>query len=309
MKAILLRVANAAKKEMIDDSKFAIQAAEALGITVESMPYTDVTVTVAGAGEKKVMIRGEWTDCPEVVLFGAFKERYNYQVNAIMRMFESLGALCINCVGAMEKANDKLYSMQIAKKVVPGIRLPKTMLVTKDTTVEEIGAQIGFPVVIKILDGAMGKGVVLMNTEKELEHLLDIVFAAPFGDQILAQEAILSSVGRDLRIMTIGDEVIDTFVRSNENSFRSNVKQGGTRIPFEVPQKLKEDAIKIVKAMDIKCGSVDFMFGENEGEFFLCEVNAMPGLTSLVEAKRSKDEELIGRTMAAMKKLLTSHSL
>lgn len=304
MKALLLRGADLSEKEMLADEKMAKKLAEAFGFTVEIVSYKDITVTVGGSEKGKILVGGQWRDCPDVVIYAAFRSRYRYEPNAVMRMFESMGVACINTSRAMEIANDKLYSMQVAQKAVPHVRVPKTLLVTGEMTAAEIGEQIGYPVVIKILDGAMGKGVSLIQTEKELDNLLNIVFAAPFGDQILAQEAILSSKGRDLRLLIAGDCVFHAFVRSNENSFRSNVKQGGRRLEYEAPESLKEDAIKIARAIGIKFGSVDFMFGEKEGEFILCEVNTVPGLGPLINAYKNGDTKLIGSVEAALKKCM-----
>ena len=80
--------------------------------------------------------------------------------------------------------------------------------------------------------------------------------------------------------------IIHSFVRCNDTDFKSNIRQGGYIIDFDMPDFLKELSEKLANAMGMKIGSIDYLFGENENEYYLCEANSMPGLTYLFEEQK-----------------------
>ena len=152
------------------------------GLDVDFVDYNDIEVTAMDTFDGRVRIRGEMVECPDFVFIMTTEERETYQLKAVLRMFETLGVVCVNTYDAVEKAGDKLYSFQIAKQAVPGIRIPDTMLVGPNTSLDSIAERIGFPLVMKIMHGYQGRGVCLVNGMGELKSILDMVMAAPFGD-------------------------------------------------------------------------------------------------------------------------------
>lgn len=288
------------EKEM----EYVIGMFKKLGYDVDVANIYDINVIVEDDFTGKISIGDELVDVPDFVIVSAVRERETYQIKAVLRMFESLGVVCINTIEAIEKTGDKLYSFQIAKKEVPEVKIPKTMYVNKNTSIDKIASEIGFPLVLKIMYGFQGKGVSLINTKEELENVLDIIFASEFGDEIIAQEAILSSVGKDIRVVVGAGEVIHAFMRTNENDFKSNIHQGGALKTFTPPQSLIKIAIKLADVFDLKLGSIDFLVGEDDDEFYLCELNSVPGISYLFEAEEEGNEELIERFASIPKKIL-----
>ena len=288
------------EKEM----EYVIGMFKKLGYDVDVANIYDINVIVEDDFSGKISIADEIIDVPDFVIVSAVRERETYQIKAVLRMFESLGVVCINSIEAIEKTGDKLYSFQRAKKSVPEVKIPKTMYVNKNTPIDKIASEIGFPLVLKIMYGFQGKGVSLINSKEELENVLDIIFASDFGDEIIAQQAILSSVGKDIRVVVGAAEVIHAFMRTNENDFKSNIHQGGLLKTFEPPQSLINIAIKLADVFDLKLGSIDFLVGENEDEFYLCELNSVPGISYLFEAEEKGNEELIERFASIPKKIL-----
>lgn len=276
-------------------------------LEVETVCIDDIMVISQHDFKGKLWIAGKEVNCPDFVLVGVMGVSRQYQFKAVLRMFESLGVLCINPAETVERTNDKLYTFQVAMKEVPEIRIPKTVLITSRLSAAEIGAQVGYPVVVKVMHGSMGKGIMLAQTQKELENLLCLLFAADFDDEVIAQQAILSSRGKDIRLILVGGEVVHSFVRCNDGHFKSNVKQGGYLVDFEAPEELKRMSEKLAKALDLKMGSIDYLFGEKEGEFYLCEANSMPGITYIFEAQQKGDRELLKKIMEVPQKLLAQH--
>ena len=274
------------------------------GLEMDFVDYDDIEVVALDRFEGRIHVKGEEVDCPDFVFVMTTEERETYQLKAVLRMFETLGVPCVNTYDAIEKAGDKLYSFQIAKRAVPGISIPDTMLVGDNTTVADIADRIGFPLVMKIMHGYQGRGVCLIEDESELKNILSVVKAAPFGDQILVQKAVTSSKGRDLRVVVAAGELVCAFVRHNDKDFKSNLHQGGYIESFDPPAELVEQSIALADAFGLKMGSIDYLFGEREGEFLLCEVNSVPGISYVFKAQSEGDDELVRRFFSMPKKIL-----
>ncbi len=251
------------------------------GMDLEVVPFERISVTCGDEDDRCIYIDGKRTPLPDFVAVtgSSIGDDYPYQLMALLRMLNARGVICINPYEAIERSRDKMYSLQIAKAAAPEVLIPKTLLVTPSTTVDEIESFLEYPMVMKIMHGSMGKGVTLVNDRKGLENVLDIVAATRFGDQLMVQQAISSSKGRDLRIMLAGGKFVHAFVRCNDSSFKSNLHTGGRLEEFDVPQSLIETSERIIQAFGLKLGSVDYLFGEGPEEFYLCEVNSAPGIT------------------------------
>jgi Glutathione synthase/Ribosomal protein S6 modification enzyme (glutaminyl transferase) len=130
---------------------------------------------------------------------------------------------------------------------------------------------------MKVMHGSKGKGVVLVNNEKELDNLISMSTASEIGDEIIIQECIKASSGRDLRMILANGKFVKSFIRQNEQSFRSNLAKGGHIVEYTPPAAVIEAAERVAQLLKINMGSVDFLFGEND-TFYLCEANAMPGV-------------------------------
>ncbi len=250
------------------------------GMDISVVPFERISVTSGDEADGVLYIDGERVPLPDFVAVtgSSIGNGYPYQLMAVLRMLNARGVVCINPYEAIEKTRDKMYSLQLAKEAVPEVLVPRTMLVTGSTKVEQIESFIGYPMVLKIMHGSMGKGVTMVKDRGALENLLDIVTATEFGDQLIAQQAITTSKGRDLRVMLSAGRFLHAFVRCSDSGFKSNVHQGGHVEEFEVPQSLKETSERIAKAFGLRMGSVDYLFGEGPEEFYLCEVNSAPGI-------------------------------
>ena len=259
------------------------------GLNMKAVCFEDVVTTVGGEDNDSVILsNGDRIPRPDVVfprVFGLDAEE-NYRLKSVLRMFENMGALCINPPGCKDITADKILTFQVVSRVVPAGMIPRTMLVTGDVDPKVVGDYVGYPVVLKVLHGEGGKGVILVRDEAELRNILKLLSASPMTDQVIAQQAIMSSKGRDLRIVVINGKAVDAIVRCNPGSFTSNVHQGGHVEFCDPPEQLKEIAVRVADAIGILFGSVDFLFGEKEGEFYLCEANSSVGLPYLMDGSR-----------------------
>ncbi len=91
---------------------------------------------------------------------------------AVLRQFEMLGVYPLNESVAIGRSRDKLRSLQLLAR--KGIGLPVTGFAhdveNTDALIKLVG---GAPLVVKLLEGTQGKGVVLAETHKAAESVID----------------------------------------------------------------------------------------------------------------------------------------
>lgn len=264
--------------------------------------YFEDIIAIADSNLKKIQtIHGE-LDFPDFVFVSAFNlGDKEYHLKSVLRMLEYNGVNCINPADTKEKTVDKLLTNQIVSYIVKNLKIPKTVLITPEMNADQVCEIVGLPLVVKIMHGSSGEGLSLIKSKEELDNLLNIIFSAPFNDQIIAQEAILSSKGKDLRLVIANGEVIDSFIRSNPDDFKSNISTGGSITPFDPPKTLVEDALKIADYLNLKLGSVDFLFGEDDNEFYFCEANSSIGFSNLLNAYENGDMDIIKKYTQSFK--------
>lgn len=245
-------------------------------IDLKVVDPTKIHVFCDTAFDGKIYVGDEALDVPDYVIAAFFTEK-NYHTKAALKMLGSLGVICINSYECIQNVDDKLLTLQKVFELNQNIRFPKTLLLTKEITAAFVSKHFTYPVVLKVMHGSGGTGVVLVHTEKELDNHINITTASSPEDEIIIQEYVASSKGRDLRLIICNGKYDRAFIRENPNSFRSNTHGGGSITPYTVPEFLAKAGEAVAAVMDIRMGSVDFMFGEAD-TFYFCEANAMIGL-------------------------------
>ncbi len=204
---------------------------------------------------------------------------------AVLRQFEMQGAYCLNGPVSITRAQDKLRTMQLlcnSKDVdIPRTGFANSPLDTKDL-IKTVG---GAPVVIKLLEGTQGKGVVLAETAKAAESVINAFKSLKAN--ILVQEFIKESAGVDLRCFVVGDKVVASMERhAAEGEFRANIHLGGTGHKVKITPQERKIAVAAAKVVGLKVTGVD-MIRSNDGPKVI-EVNSSPGLEG-VEGTTGKD--------------------
>ncbi len=204
---------------------------------------------------------------------------------AVLRQFEMQGAYCLNGPVSIVRAQDKLRTMQLLcsnKDVdIPRTGFANSPLDTKDL-IKTVG---GAPVVIKLLEGTQGKGVVLAETAKAAESVIN-AFKSLKAD-ILVQEFIKESAGVDLRCFVVGDKVVASIERrAAEGEFRANIHLGGTGHKVKITPTERKMALAASKVVGLKVSGVDLIRASDGPK--VIEVNASPGLEG-VEGTTNKD--------------------
>lgn len=199
---------------------------------------------------------------------------------SIVRQFEMTGAYCLNHAEAISRSRDKLLAHQVMAR--HGLPMPITAFASSPKNTEDLIKLVGgAPLVVKLLQSTQGKGVVLAETNKAAESVID-AFRGIDAD-FLVQEFIGESDGADIRCIVLGNKVIATMQRKAEpGEFRANIHQGGSAIEIKITKEERQMAIKASKAFGLGLAGVD-MLRSNKGPLLL-EVNSSPGLKGIEQA-------------------------
>jgi len=199
---------------------------------------------------------------------------------AVLRQFEMMGVFPLNESVAITRSRDKLRSLQLLAR--KGVGMPVTGFANKPDNVPELLKMVGgAPVVIKLLQGTQGIGVVLAETRKAAESVIE-AFMGLKAD-ILVQEFIKEAGGADIRCFVIGDKVIAAMKRQGaEGEFRSNLHRGGTASLVRITPEERRTASTAAKAMGLNVAGVDLL-RSSRGPLVM-EVNSSPGLEGIENA-------------------------
>ncbi len=207
---------------------------------------------------------------------------------AVTRQFLSTGAYCLNDSISIARSRDKLRSLQILSD--NGIPMPTTGFANSPVdTIEIIEMAGGAPVVIKLLEGTQGRGVVLAETKKAAESVINAFKS--LRANILVQEFIREANGKDIRCFVIDGKVVGAIEReAAAGEFRANLHLGGKASEVKITSVERKIAIGSAKAMGLKAAGVD-MIRSREGPKVL-EINSSPGLEGI--------EEITGKDIAKL---------
>jgi len=199
---------------------------------------------------------------------------------AVLRQFEMMGSWPANESVALTRSRDKLRSLQIMARA--GIGLPLTGFANSPGDTEDLIKIVGgAPLVVKLLEGTQGKGIVLAETYKAAESLIDAF--RELGANFLVQEFIKEAGGADIRAFVIGEKVVAAMKRqAREGEFRSNLHRGGTATIVKLTPEERSTAIRAAKKMGLNIAGVDLL-RSNHGPVVM-EVNSSPGLEGIEKA-------------------------
>ncbi|WP_461533133.1 30S ribosomal protein S6--L-glutamate ligase [Sinomicrobium sp.] len=202
----------------------------------------------------------------------------------LTRQFEALNIFCLNSAAAISQSRNKLFSLQLLLN--NGIDIPTTGFANSPLETSDLIKMVGgSPLIIKLLEGTQGKGVVLAETKKAAESVINAFKS--LNANILVQEFIKEADGKDIRCFVIDGKVVAAMQReAPPGEFRANMHLGGTASLIKVTAAEKKMAIKAAKAMKLQVAGVDII-RSSKGPLLL-EVNSSPGLEG-IEAATEKD--------------------
>lgn len=217
---------------------------------------------------------------------------------AVVRQFEQMGVFCLNTADSILASRDKLSSMQALSRHDIGIAETAFVRNQNDVlhAIQEMG---GAPVVIKLLSGTQGVGVILAETNKVAEAIIETLSSVQ--QNVLVQKFVSESKGRDIRAFVVGDRVVAAMRRTAVGQeFRSNVHRGGRTERVELDEAYERTAVRAAHILGLKVAGVDMLEGK-DGPVIM-EVNSSPGLEG-IEGATGVDvaREIVGFTEEQLK--------
>ena len=235
------------------------------------------------AGTPSLSFRGKPLSSYDAVLprIGA---SVTYFGTAVVRQFEQMDVFCANSSAGIGNSRDKLRSLQILSR--HHIGMPETTFVRDRADVlpaiERVG---GAPVIIKLLEGTQGIGVILADSTKVAEAIIETLQSTK--QNVLIQRFVAESKGRDVRAIVVGDQVVAAMRRvAKDDEFRSNVHRGGSVEAVTLSEEYQSTAVRAAQIMGLRIAGVDMLEGRSGPQ--VMEVNSSPGLEG-VEAATELD--------------------
>ena len=231
----------------------------------------------------EVHYKGEVLEAVDAVIprIGASVTFYG---TAVLRQFEMMGAFPLNESVAIVRSRDKLRSLQLLSR--KGVGLPVTGYANDPDDIQDLIKMVGgAPLVIKLLEGTQGIGVVLAETKKAAESVLEAFMGLKAN--IMVQQYIKEAGGADIRCLVVGDRVVAAMKRqAAPGEFRSNLHRGGSASIVKITPKERETAANAAKIMGLNVAGVDLLRSERGP--LVMEVNSSPGLEG-IEKSTGKD--------------------
>jgi len=216
---------------------------------------------------------------------------------AVVRQFDMMGVPVLNTAVAIARSRDKLRAMQLLTK--KDIDVPKTVCARTPDSVDQALSFIGgTPAIIKLQQGAQGIGTMIAETPQAVTSLLETLWA--MGQDIILQEYIAESKGRDYRAIVVGGRVVATMVRqAKKGEFRSNLHRGGAGVRVDINRRYYNAAVAAVKVMGLEVAGVDMLEGKDGPK--ILEINSSPGLEGI---ERTSGVDVAGAIIAHAEKFV-----
>ena len=195
---------------------------------------------------------------------------------AVVRQFDMMGVPVMNTAIAIARSRDKLRAMQLLTK--KHIDVPTTVCARTPHAVPVALGLIGTPAIVKLQQGTQGIGTMIAETPQAVGSLLETLWA--MGQDIILQEYIAESRGRDLRAIVVGQRVVASMRRqAKSGEFRSNLHRGGLGVRVKLDARYAAAAVAAVKVMGLDVAGVDML--ESKTGPKILEINSSPGLEGI----------------------------
>ena len=237
----------------------------------------DVDIFVDRDDRRSILVTGKARTLPDFVI-PRTGSGTTYYIKAIIRHLERLGVTLINGSASIDTVKDKLYTQQILGE--SNLPVPKTLLVKHPINVDWVEKNIGFPAIIKTLSGSFGAGVFLTENKKQFEQLVKMAEITSKSYNIIVQEFIEDSWGKDIRVFVLNGKVIGCMMRqATDDDFRANIARGGEGIPYQITEEIEWLGGESSRLLNLDIAGVDLLF--NNGSYSICEVNSSPGFEGM----------------------------
>ncbi len=277
-----MKIALLSRNRRLYSTRRLIEAAEARGHEVQVIDILRCYMNIVSRNPS-VHLEGKQLEAFDAVIprIGASVTSYG---TSVLRQFEVMGVYTLIESVALARSRDKLRSLQLLSR--KGIGLPITGFANKPGDTKDLVKMVGgAPLVIKLLEGTQGIGVVLAETSKAAESVIEAFMGLQAN--ILVQEFIEEAGGSDIRCLVVGGKVVAAMRRqAPEGEFRSNLHRGGSASLVKITPEERQTAVSAAKILGLSVAGVDLL-RSNRGPLVM-EVNSSPGLEG-IESASGKD--------------------
>jgi ribosomal protein S6--L-glutamate ligase len=274
-----LKIALLASNPLLYSNKRLMEAAEARGHEIVFLNVEQAYMKL-DAHSPEIRYRGGAILKDFDAVIPRIKPAVTFYGCALIRQFKNLGVYCQNSAEAISQSRDKLFASQLFSNNdihIPITGFAKSPMDTKDL----IKMVNGAPLIIKLLESTQGKGVVLAETNKAAESVINAFKSV--NTNILVQEFIKEANGQDIRCFVVNGRVVASMQRqAQKGEFRANIHQGGIASIIKITPEEKKLALKAAKVLNLAVAGVDII-RSNKGPLLL-EVNSSPGLEGIENA-------------------------
>ena len=282
-----MKIAILSRNPRLYSTRRLIEAAEERGHEVVVLDALRVYMNIT-SGMPQIHYKGENIGGFDAVIprIGASVTFYG---TAVLRQFEVMGVYPVNESVAISRSRDKLRSLQLLSR--KNVGMPVTGFSHSPDDTDDLLKFIGKPpYVIKLLEGTQGIGVVLAETRKAAESVIEAFRG--LKAQILVQEFIAEAGGADIRCLVVGGKVVAAMKRqAQEGEFRSNLHRGGSATLVKLTPEERATAVNAAKIMGLNVAGVDLL-RSSRGPLVM-EVNSSPGLEGIEKASKKDVARLI----------------
>ncbi len=258
-----------------------MEEAKKLGIDLEIVIPGDFEIIEPISEDTNILYKNKPTPLPDCLLC-RMGSGTTYFALMVIRFLKRKGVFVLNDDISIANAKDKLKAVQILS--ARNIPIPKTMLAKFPINTKFIQKEFKFPLILKSISGSHGKGVVLCETKSQFSDIVKLVEKTRNSDDnLIIQEFISESRGKDIRVYVLGGRAIGAMLRTAKSKgYKSNFSDGGSVQEYPLNPEIEWLAVESAKAIGLENAGVDILF-DKDG-YRVCEVNSNPGFKGFEKA-------------------------
>ncbi|MBN2102226.1 MAG: RimK family alpha-L-glutamate ligase [Candidatus Aenigmarchaeota archaeon] len=258
-----------------------IEEAEKMGIELKTVVPEDFEIVEPMQEPNSILYKHRPVELPDCLL-PRMGSGTTYFALMLIRYLQRKGVFVLNDDTGISNAKDKLQTIQ--KLSEANIPIPKTILAKFPISTRFVQKEFKFPVILKTISGSQGKGVVLCETKNSLEDITKLISKTANGENnIIIQEFISESRGKDIRVYVLGGRAIGAMLRTSRgDKFKANFSSGGKVENYPLNPELEWLAVESSRIVGLELAGVDILFDKNG--YKVCEVNSNPGFKGLEKA-------------------------
>ena len=186
----------------------------------------------------------------------------NDSISTLRCFIKACPARWINSWDAYQFHKEKPLQLSIVKQL--GVSIPQTLISNDPETIIQFNHSLKQAIFKPVYGGAYTKLVTPEHLEKERLNLALKI------SPVTIQEYI---EGKDIRSYVINNSVYSAQIKSNSLDFRED--QEAQLIPLELPKNIKQQCLKITKALKLEWTAIDWRL-KTTGEYVFLEANPSP---------------------------------